>query len=63
MIDRLLAGTWTVKESERAYYMFFIDEVPREALSEDEENFFADVQEKLDWTDPSPTDGKSNTAG
>ena len=44
MIDRLLAGTWTV------------DEVPRGVLSDDDEEFFSDVQEKLDWTAPSPTE-------
>jgi len=43
MIDRLLAGAWTV------------DEGPRGVLSDDEE-FFSDVQEKLDWTAPSPTE-------
>jgi hypothetical protein len=55
MIDRLLAGTWTVEEFERAYYTFFLDEVPSEALSEDERDFFAEIQEMLEWTGPSLT--------
>jgi hypothetical protein len=56
MIDRLLAGVWTVEEFRRAYYDFWVDEVPRGILSEDEEEFFSGVQEKLDWTSASPTD-------
>jgi len=53
MIDRLLAGAWTVDEFSHAYYDFWLDEVPRGVLSDDDEEFFSDVQEKLDWTAPS----------
>ena len=55
MIDRLLAGIWSVEEFQRAYYDFWVEEVPRGILSDDEEEFFSAVQEKLDWTAPSPT--------
>ena len=54
MIDRLLAGAWTVDEFSHAYYDFWLDEVPRGVLSDDDEEFFSDVQENLDWTAPSP---------
>jgi hypothetical protein len=37
MIDRLLAGAWTVDEFHHAYYEFWLDEVPRGVLSEDDE--------------------------
>lgn len=56
MIDRLLAGDWTVEQFDRAYYDFELEEVPRESLSEDEDDFFSTVREKLDWTTPSPTE-------
>jgi hypothetical protein len=56
MIDRLLAGAWTVDEFRHAYYDFWVDEVPRGVLSDDDEEFFSDVQEKLDWTASSPTE-------
>ena len=56
MIDRLLVGTWTVQQFRRAYYDFWLEEVPRGVLSDDDEEFFSGLQEKLDWTSPSPTD-------
>ena len=33
-----------------AYYWFWLDEVPRGELSEDDEEVFSAIQEKLDWT-------------
>jgi hypothetical protein len=56
MIDRLLVGAWTVEEFRREYYDFWLDGVPRGVLSDDEEEFFSDVQERLDWTTLSPTE-------
>ena len=56
MIEPLLAGAWTVDEFSHAHYDFWLDEVPRGVLSDDDEEFFSDVQEKLDWTAPSPTE-------
>jgi hypothetical protein len=56
MINRLLAGAWTVDEFRRAYYDFWLEEVPHGILSDDEEEYFSGVQEKLDWTSPAPTD-------
>ena len=40
MIDRLLAGAWTVEEFRREYYDCWLDGVPRGVLSDDEEEFF-----------------------
>ena len=55
MIDRLVDGACTVDEFRTAYYWFWLDEVPRGELSEDDEEIFSEIQEKLDWTTDSPT--------
>jgi hypothetical protein len=56
MIDRLVVGAWTVEEFRREYHDFWLDDVPRGLLSDEDEEFFSDVQEQLDWTAPSPTE-------
>lgn len=55
MIDRLLCGDWSVDDFRRAYYFFWVNEVPSGLLSEDEEEFFSGIQEQLDWTAPEPS--------
>lgn len=54
-IDALLAGEITVPEFEARYYDFYVEEVPDDALSNREREFFGYVQEKLDWTSDRPT--------
>jgi hypothetical protein len=56
MIHQVLSGEWSVDRFQQEYYHFFVDDVPADALSQDDENFFAAVQEKLDWTAHSPTE-------
>lgn len=55
-IDKLLDGTYSVDEFREHYYFFFLDDVPDEALNDEELEFFSDIQEKLDWTDKNPDD-------
>ena len=55
MIDRLIGGEWSVDEFETAYYDYFVDTVPSSFLSDEDEDFFAAVQERLDWTARNPT--------
>jgi hypothetical protein len=47
MIDRLIGGEWSVDEFETAYYDYFVDTVPSSFLSDEDEDFFAAVQERL----------------
>lgn len=54
MVTDLLDGTWTVSEFRAHYYNFYVEEVPDEALSELDADFFGLIQEKLDWTDENP---------
>ena len=58
MVQRLVRGEWDVPTFERAFYMFYVDEVPQAALGERDHEFFSLLQERLDWTtaDPRPAD-------
>ena len=42
-------------EFEKVYYEFFLGVVPENELSDYDNAFFAEVQEKLDWTNDSPS--------
>jgi hypothetical protein len=53
-IDALLGGEIEVEEFEAAYYDFYLESVPEDALTDRQHEFFGMVQEKLDWTAPSP---------
>jgi len=55
MIDRLLSGSWSVEDFRRAYYFFWLEQVPADVLSDEAEQFFWAIQEKLDWTTREPT--------
>ena len=55
MIKKLIEGHWSVDEFEKNYYLYFIDIVPDNYLSEAEEiDFFGVIQEKLDWITLNP---------
>ena len=56
MIREALSGQWSVERFQKEYYWYFLDSVPPDALSEDDENFFAAVQEKMEWTAETPTE-------
>jgi hypothetical protein len=56
MIGQAISSEWSVDRFREEYYPFFLERVPTDALAEADENFFASVQEKLDWTSESPTD-------
>ena len=53
-INNLINGSWTVPEFEKQYYMFYIDQVPDEGLTDKEREFFGSVQEKLDYVVENP---------
>src|SRR5262245_33819343 len=54
MIEHLVRGEWSVPEFEKHYYLFYVEEVPDEALSDVDSSFFGSVQERLDWTHAEP---------
>jgi hypothetical protein len=55
MVQHLVKRQWSVSNFEKEFYDFFIESVPSEELSNDELEFFASIQEKLDWTEAHPT--------
>ena len=56
MIRRLVSGEWTVEQFRTRYSGTLLDDVPGNGLTSSEEDFFGDVLEKLDFTDPRPSD-------
>ena len=62
MVIRLLDGTWTVSEFYDHFYMFFVDEVPDNVLSDTDFSFFCEIHEKLDSTAEAP-DSASKSDG
>ena len=56
MIGRLVSGEWSVKDFRRAYYDFWLEQVPTGLLSSEEEDFFSAIQEGLEWTTEQPTE-------
>ena len=62
MINNLLQGLWDVNMFRKKYYDYYLEEVPDDALTDIEADFFGGVQEKLDWVDASP-DIESQNAG
>ncbi len=54
MITHLIEGNWSVEEFRDKYYGYYLEEVPESALTDAEVGLFGAIQEKLDWTDPSP---------
>lgn len=59
-INNLLSGKWTVPEFEKEYYLYYLEEVPGDALSLYQDTFYGLVQEKLDWTSENPTQQDKN---
>jgi len=55
-INNLINGTWSLPEFEKEYYQYFLEQVPDDGLSMIESEFFALVQENLDWTAENPDD-------
>ncbi len=63
MIRKLVDGESTVPEFEKAYYLFYLEEVPEDGpLSDRDWDFFGLVQERLEWTDENP-DEESRSYG
>ena len=50
MINRLLSGQWSVPKFKAEFYMFYLEEVPGEVLSEDEWRFYSAILAGLDRT-------------
>lgn len=61
-IKRLISGEWTVPRFRESYYWFYLDDVPKEKLTKEDDFFFGEVQEKLDWVNKDPDD-ESKKAG
>ena len=55
-IEKLLNSEIDVSEFEKNYYLFFIETVPDNALSDEEFDFFGEIQEKLDFVSEQPSD-------
>ena len=55
-INKLLNNEVTVPEFEDQYYFYFLNEVPDDALNDIDFEFFADIQEKLDWVSENPNE-------
>jgi hypothetical protein len=53
-INKLLKKEITVPEFEDKYYLYFLDEIPDDALSDNDNEFFSEIQEKLDWVSEKP---------
>lgn len=56
LVDRLVSGDLSVPQFREAYYDFYVEEVPEDAMSDRDYEFFGGLQEKLDWTSPFPSD-------
>lgn len=50
MIEKLLAGEWSVEEFRKNYYDYYLEVVPDNALSDEDRLFLGYVQEMLDQT-------------
>ena len=49
-IDQVLSGAIEFDKFSRDYYAYYIDKLPKGALSDNHRSFFYAAQEKLDWT-------------
>lgn len=54
MIKKLLSGQWSVPKFKAEFYMFYLEEVPGEVLSDDEWRFYSAIHEGLDRTAAAP---------
>lgn len=54
MVEHLIEGEWSVDQFRDEYYDYYLEEVPDDALSDEETELFGSIQEKLDWADPNP---------
>lgn len=54
-VEELLSKRLTVEQFEAKFYLYYVDEVPEDALSETEDDFFFSIQEKLDFTAEAPS--------
>lgn len=57
MIDNVVNGTWSIPQFTNIYQTFYIDVVTEEELIEhDDDMFFGDINEKLDYIEVDPTE-------
>jgi hypothetical protein len=54
MVEQLVAGRLDVPSFEARYYPLYHDEVPDDALTRREDEFFGLVAERLDWSAVAP---------
>ena len=55
MVRKLTDGKWSVRKFRDCFYMFFVDEVPDDALTDAEHAFFGELQMQLDFVTSWPT--------
>ena len=46
----------SLSEFRSRFYFFYIDEVPENLLSENDQEYYSRIHEKLDWVDGQPTE-------
>lgn len=58
MIERFIEGDWSFQDFNQRYYNHYVRLPEEPGTTADEERFFSDVHEWLDWTteNPSPAD-------
>ena len=53
-VNQLISGNQTVPQFKDAYYRYFHNDVPEDALNESSDTFFGLIAEVLDWTAENP---------
>lgn len=56
MVKDMLLKKQSVRDFEKEFYFFFLDDVPSDALEEDDEEFFIEIKDKLEMLSESPTE-------
>jgi hypothetical protein len=53
-IHGFLFGGVSFKTFEKNYYDFYVEDVPEDGLTDNEFEFYGEIQEKIDWVDEDP---------
>lgn len=56
LINLLTKKDYTVEVFRDKYYDFYLEDVPDDALTDDESVLFGSIHEKLDWVDENPNE-------
>lgn len=55
-INKLLDGQSTFQDFNRDFWSYYLKNVSSKDLTEEEDDFFSEIQETFDWTAENPTD-------